>query len=278
MACAVRRVRWFLVWTVFAGVLIAPSRAGAQSGRPLSDGERESMEGDLGERGQPYLEVQADGTLTVLPDPSLCPTANKVAYRFAGVSDDGAKGGAGRKEATSIHCANVDSAEVKIKVQLRQWNGAVVGEGCVTAAPDRHLTFSTQNTTIYVEDVILGGSAGEGTDSIFQGSGVVLIDRGTVVCSAQVLDPLGYPPIFAVNLPLWGACGYEADLVLENRASSGVERFTACRRVTARGMFSVEAGADVTFRSGGNIVLGDGFRVMSNATFVAAIDGSLPVE
>jgi hypothetical protein len=208
-----------------------------------------------------------------VPDPELCPAATKVAYRFSGVSDDGAKGGAERKEATVLHCQNFSSVNVTIKYQVYQWSGAIVAEACVTASPNRSFTFSTQNTTIYFDDVII--APGGGTDAIFQGAGVVLVDRGLITCSAQVLDPLGYPPTFAVNLPLWGACGYKANEVLESRSATGFQVFTACQSVTARGTFSVEAGANVTFRSGREIVLDNGFQVLDNATFTASLPSFL---
>jgi hypothetical protein len=84
--------------------------------------------------------------------------------------------------------------------------------------------------------------------------------------------------VFAVNLPLWGACGYRRDLVLLARTATGVQEFTACRRITARGAFTVGAGAHVNFRAGDEIVLGDGFSVATNGSFTAAIDPSLPSQ
>jgi hypothetical protein len=59
----------------------------------------------------------------------------------------------------------------------------------------------TQSTTIYFDDIILGGVPG--TDAIFQGSGVILADNPNVICTAQVLDLLNYPPVFATSLPLY---------------------------------------------------------------------------
>jgi hypothetical protein len=67
--------------------------------------------------------------------------------------------------------------------------------------PNRTFTFSTQNTTIYFDDVLLGGSPG--TNAIFQGYGVILANNPNVICTAQVLDPLNYPPEFVVQLELF---------------------------------------------------------------------------
>jgi pyruvate/2-oxoglutarate dehydrogenase complex dihydrolipoamide dehydrogenase (E3) component len=122
-------------------------------------------------------------------------------YRFSGVSDDGLQGDASRKEATSIHCTNVSAANNQVEVQLYQWNGTDVFTGTANIPPNGTLTFSTQNTTIYFDDVLLGGSPG--TTAIFQGSGVILAESSQIVCSVQVLDPLTYPPIFAVGLEIY---------------------------------------------------------------------------
>jgi hypothetical protein len=259
---------------VLAGIA---ATAAAQTMASSTELKTEYPEGAAGETRRYHLEAAWDGGPLGPPDPGLCPTADKVVYRFSGVTDDGQQGSANRKEATSIHCTNLHSANVTIKVQVVQWNGTDYFEGCVEAAPPNHsLTFSTQNTTIYFDDVLLGGSPG--TDAIFQGSGLVLIDQGSVICTAQVLDPLGYPPVFAARLPLWGPCGYENQIILKTSAVAGVQEFTACRQIVAEGAFRVETGGDVTLRTGGQIVFDDGFRVLTGATLTAVIDSTLPTE
>jgi hypothetical protein len=129
-----------------------------------------------------------------------------VLYTFSGVTDDGEQGSASRREATSIHCTNLDAGDVQVEVQIYQWNGTDVYTGTVTMPPNRSFTFSTQNTTIYFDDVILGGSPG--TDAIFQGSGRVLSASPRVICTAQALDPLNYPPVFMDKLALYYGDGY----------------------------------------------------------------------
>ena len=129
----------------------------------------------------------------------------QLLYRFSGVSDDGLQGASTRKEATSVHCTNVAGTNTLVEVQLYQWNGTDVFTGTVNMPPNRSFTFSTQNTTIYFDDVLLGGSPG--TAAIFQGSGQVWASQRDVICTAQVLDPLGYPPIFATELTLYTGDG-----------------------------------------------------------------------
>jgi hypothetical protein len=129
-----------------------------------------------------------------------------IRLMFSGVTDDGEQGSANRKEATSIHCTNTGSTNNTVEVILYQWNGTDIFTGTVDMPPMRTFTFSTQNTTIYFDDVLLGGSPG--TDAIFQGFGVVLSEKPTIACTAQVLDPLGYPPMFMDKLAMHDANGY----------------------------------------------------------------------
>jgi hypothetical protein len=136
---------------------------------------------------------------------SLAANNMNIRYRFSGVSDDGEQGSSNRKEATSIHCTNVSATDNQVEVQLYQWNGTDVFTGTVNMPPNRTITFSTQNTTIYFDDVLLGGSPG--TTAIFQGSGRVLSESAEIICTAQVLDPLTYPPTFATKLTMYYADG-----------------------------------------------------------------------
>ncbi len=129
------------------------------------------------------------------------PEGMDILYLFSGATDDGKKGAADRKEATAVTCTNANNVTATIQVKLYQWNGALVGNGSVNVPPLGTRTFSTQNTTLYFDDVIL--ATGGGTDAIFQGSGEVLSNRGAIVCTAIVLDPLGYPPVFMDRLTLY---------------------------------------------------------------------------
>jgi len=138
---------------------------------------------------------------TGLPADAKVQEGLDIIYRFSGVTDDGEQGSASRREATSIHCTNVSTSTTQVEVQIFQWNGTDVYTGTVNMPVNRTFTFSTQNTTIYFDDILLGGSPG--TDAIFQGSGIIFADNPNVICTAQALDPLNYPPIFATSLPLY---------------------------------------------------------------------------
>jgi len=170
------------------------SAAGSRVGGSIAT-YRGSVEGQAGSSGRASFP---DGNAWAV----LSPAADLIeVYRFSGVSDDGEQGSANRKEATSIHCTNTSAADNEVEVQVYQWNGTDVFTGTVTMPPNRTFTFSTQNTTIYFDDVILGGVPG--TDPVFQGSGQILSESADIICSAQVLDPLNYPPIFATKLTMY---------------------------------------------------------------------------
>lgn len=152
----------------------------------------------------------------ILEEPQANGPVLEILYRFSGATDDGEQGSVSRREATSIHCTNVDPSEnAQVEVQVYQWNGTDVYTGTVNMPPNRTFTFSTQNTTIYFEDVLLGGSPG--TEAIFQGSGQVLTSHPRVICTAEVLDPLNYPPTFVLTLPLYDSAG---NLIVRNRPQS----------------------------------------------------------
>jgi hypothetical protein len=136
---------------------------------------------------------------------AAAPSATSVILQFSGVTDDGQKSSSARKEATSILCTNTGNNNASIEVQLFQWSGSMVYTATVSAPPKASYTFSTQNTTIYFDDVIFG--TGGGTDAIFQGYGRVLSNRSSVICTAQVLDPLGYPPVFMDKLTMYHGDG-----------------------------------------------------------------------
>ncbi len=170
---------------------------------------------------------ETSGATLIQASPRVNRPVLDLLYQFSGVTDDGAKGAATRKEATSILCTNFAPASSQIEVQLYQWSGALIYTATVTAAPNASYTFSTQNTSIYFDDVIFG--SGGGTDSIFQGAGQVWTDSNRVICTAEVLDPLNYPPFFMLSLPLYDSAGNlighnrpMSDLVLVKKASPAI--------------------------------------------------------
>ncbi len=169
------------------------SSAGSRISAP--DTSRDAIEGQAGSAGKASFP-EGDAWTALAPAADL-----SEVFRFSGIADDGQQGSATRKEATSIHCTNISAANNQVEVRVYQWNGTDVFTGTVNMPPNRTFTFSTQNTTIYFDDVLLGGSPG--TTAVFQGVGVVLAESPQIICSAQVLDPLSYPPIFAVSLEIY---------------------------------------------------------------------------
>jgi hypothetical protein len=126
--------------------------------------------------------------------------ATEVRFLFSGVSDDGNQGGGDAQEATSVHCTNVGVDPVNIEVQIFNYDGSVY-TATISLGPDNTATFSTQATAIFFDDVIVGGIPG--TPAIYQGHGRVLANGWSVICSAQVLDPQGYPPAFLTGLEMY---------------------------------------------------------------------------
>lgn len=173
----------------------AEGQGGEAAGARIGEGSTEErIEGEAGKTGR------AQGEGLDLKRPSQ--DGLTLLYRFSGVTDDGQQGSTNRKEATSIHCTSIEPlANNQVEVMLYQWNGTDVFTGTVNMTPNRTFTFSTQNTTIYFEDVILGGIPG--TDAISQGSGQIWSETDQVICTAEVLDPLNNPPEFATSLELF---------------------------------------------------------------------------
>ncbi len=149
---------------------------------------------------QERLIDQPQSAQSVTSAASLSAPADLL-YVFSGVTDDGAQGGASRKEATAVHCSNFGTTDAQVEVQLYQFDGATVYTGSTTIQVNRTWTFSTQNTLIYSDDVIVGGNPG--TNAISQGLGRILADQTSIVCTAQVLDPLNNPPQYMANLTLF---------------------------------------------------------------------------
>jgi len=170
----------------------ATGRTEGQSPQSLKPGE-----GLTGQSGSARVDEVGE---------SLVAAGMSTLYRFSGATDDGEQGSGNRKEATSVLCTNIDSTQnAQVEVQIFQWNGTDVFTGTVNMPPNNSFTFSTQNTEIYFEDVIIGGNLG--TPAIFQGSGRILSSHANVICTVEVLDPLNYPPIFMDKLTLYNPDG-----------------------------------------------------------------------
>lgn len=135
----------------------------------------------------------------------LTSAALPLRYRFSGAADDGQQGGASRAKATAVHCTNLSATNNQVEVQVYQYDGVSVFTGTASIPPNRTYTFTTQATTVYFDDVTLGGFPG--TAAIYQGSGRILAQSGELICTAQVLDPLNLPPTFVTQLTLYYADG-----------------------------------------------------------------------
>ena len=133
-----------------------------------------------------------------------------VLYMFVGAADS--QYNANNWIATSIHCANYGSTDAIIEVQIIDKDGiGPVMTGTETIPPDEIATFSTQTTDVYNENEGWGGVLVNPTtdDDIDQGSGRILADSSgstSVICTAQVLDPIGQPG-FMTKLTLYDGSG-----------------------------------------------------------------------
>lgn len=106
-----------------------------------------------------------------------------------------------RTIATSVHCTNFGSTAVQAQVQMFRADGGATSQTSTTINPNQTWTVSTRNTAIYREDTNLG------TPILEQGSGRILADNPTLICTAQLLDPLNNPPKFMSKLPLFDSFG-----------------------------------------------------------------------
>ncbi len=115
------------------------------------------------------------------PEPKAVGDPLQRIYRLSGVSDNG--GGAERGRATSFHCTSISTVNETLRIRVRDFNGAIVGERTVTIAPNRTRTMSTHLTRMFVEDAVL--SPGE---PINQGSAEIFATSNEVFCSVMIVD------------------------------------------------------------------------------------------
>jgi len=131
-----------------------------------------------------------------LADPP--PAGFTVLYTFTGAKDTQA--GGTNSGATTVHCTNAGAANVQVRVEISDFDNAPTISGTLTIPPSGTRTYSSQNTNLYAEDFTMST-----TDNIDQGSGRVLVNSSSakVICTAQVLDPIGNPPEYVINLDLF---------------------------------------------------------------------------
>lgn len=127
------------------------------------------------------------------------PAGMTVVYTFSGARTETA---AGKQVATVVHCSNYGTESATTRVEIYDWSSAASAtfSGQISIGSNRTRTFSTANTQIYDEDVVMTQSV---ANTINQGSGRVMSTRRTLICTAQVLDPMHAQPYFMINLDLY---------------------------------------------------------------------------
>ena len=128
--------------------------------------------------------------LAGLDDPP--PDGLKVLYMFTGVRS--VLGDAG-SAATSIHCTSFAAGQTQLRVNWFNTNGVLQADHVLFVSSGDTVTFSTRATEFYADN------AGAHL-SLLSGSARILTNGSTnVVCTGQVLDPIGDPPSYIVALP-----------------------------------------------------------------------------
>ena len=135
-----------------------------------------------------------------LADPP--PAGYSVLYMFSGARDNQPS----NAYATVIHCTNYGQTTASVRVELFDYDGDQFGlTGSILK--NRTRTFATRNTAMYEEDYIFTL-----TDDLNQGSGRILSDKTSLICTAQVVDAVNSPPHFVARLPLYNAAGQLIDV------------------------------------------------------------------
>lgn len=109
--------------------------------------------------------------------------------------------------ATAVTCTNFGPSIQTLYVAIVDYDQTYVISNTLPINPGDTRTFGSQNTAIYGEDALLTGHMP--LDDINQGYGYVDVSDGAhaqeIRCTAQVLDPLGNPPAYIVQLPMYNA-------------------------------------------------------------------------
>lgn len=121
------------------------------------------------------------------------PAGYTVYYLFSGAVSTA-------QVATSVHCTNASTTVLDVMVELADFDNLPVYTSTITMASNTTFTFSTANTGLYSDDVIIDTSG----DILNQGSGRVMANSPTakLLCTAQTLD-IANPPTYVVNLELF---------------------------------------------------------------------------
>jgi hypothetical protein len=111
-------------------------------------------------------------------------------YKVLGVKDN-------VDRATSIHCSNIGTTSVDVRVRVTQSNGTTAGSIVTqTLLAKETKTWSTKQTVTYVD-----ASGDLGTGGLAIAFGTVLTNNSNVVlCTAEYLDSSASPPAFMHGL------------------------------------------------------------------------------
>jgi hypothetical protein len=111
--------------------------------------------------------------------------------------------------ATVVHCTNIGDLLTQMRVEIYDYNDNYTLSVTEIITPNYTLTFTTQDVALYTWDAIIARTVTDQTSNIDQGSGRIMVDNpaANVICTAQVLDPLGNPPSYVVKLTLYDAYG-----------------------------------------------------------------------
>lgn len=120
--------------------------------------------------------------------------AMTVIYQASGVYDSGGPIQTGI--ATAILCTNPTNRPRRVRVIIRNFDGAVAGSATVAVAARGTATFVTRTTVVFVSDAALA------TGWIAQGSATIMAASDKVFCSIVVIDASKAIPTFANSLHL----------------------------------------------------------------------------
>lgn len=105
--------------------------------------------------------------------------------------------------ATVVHCTNLGGTTRSVYVEILDFDGALDCSMAIAVAPDETRTFSTRPTALYSDDASC--AAAPLTE---QGSLLISLNEWTrLICTVQIVDPIGATPRFAERLDLFDRNG-----------------------------------------------------------------------
>ena len=178
---------------VISSAPLAWAQEPGDGGRPRDNALPSSGHSGEEEKGREIVSQDNVGGAGLADPP---PSGMSVLYTFTGARY---KAGVA---ATSVHCTNYGTESATVRVEIYDWDNDPYAtfSGQYSIPRNRTATFSTGDTALYSEDVVMSQTTSE---EINQGSGRVMSNKRTLICTAQVLDPAHAQPWFAVKLALY---------------------------------------------------------------------------